>query len=313
MGDLARRRPATATRFALIAKTHHALVDGVSGVDITTVLFDTAPDPAPVPPARARLGRRAPPPHASAAARRRAARARDDARARSRAACARSPARPRARCAGAARRRRRRRWPPRCGRRCARRRPRRSTSRSARTGATRGSTPTSAEFKAIKNELGGTVNDVVLTVVTLALGRYLRRHGHPAEDLVLRALVPVSVRADVERGALGNRVAAMYAPLPVGVEDPEEAYRRVHEAMAGLKESGQAVGAQVITAARRLRAADDPAARRRGCRRASAGSTSSSPTSPARRSRSTSLGRRLLRLYPVVPLVASTRRSASRS
>jgi hypothetical protein len=59
--------------------------------------------------------------------------------------------------------------------------------------------------------------------------------------------VPVSVRADVESGALGNRVAAMYAPLPVGVEDPEEAYRRVHESMAGLKESGQAVGAQVIT------------------------------------------------------------------
>jgi hypothetical protein len=45
----------------------------------------------------------------------------------------------------------------------------------------------------------------------------------------------------------GNRVAAIYAPLPVGVEDPEEAYRRLHEAMAGLKESGQAVGAQVIT------------------------------------------------------------------
>jgi hypothetical protein len=60
-------------------------------------------------------------------------------------------------------------------------------------------------------------------------------------------MVPVSVRADIERGALGNRVAAMQAPLPVGLEDPEEAYRRVHEAMSGLKESGQAVGAQVLT------------------------------------------------------------------
>jgi WS/DGAT/MGAT family acyltransferase len=103
------------------------------------------------------------------------------------------------------------------------------------------------EFKAIKRELGGTVNDVVLTAVTLALGRHLRRHGVVTEGLVLRALVPVSVRADVERGALGNRVAAVYAPLPVGVEDAEEAHTRVHEAMAGLKESGQAVGAQVIT------------------------------------------------------------------
>ena len=60
-------------------------------------------------------------------------------------------------------------------------------------------------------------------------------------------MVPVSVRADVERGALGNRVAAMWAPLPVATEDPIERFRIVHEAMAGLKESGQAVGAEVLT------------------------------------------------------------------
>src|SRR3712207_9389149 len=78
------------------------------------------------------------------------------------------------------------------------------------------------------------------SVVTLALGRWLRRHAFPTDELELRAMVPVSVRADVERGALGNRVAAMYAPLPVGIEHPEEAYQRVHEAMAGLKEIGRA-------------------------------------------------------------------------
>ena len=60
-------------------------------------------------------------------------------------------------------------------------------------------------------------------------------------------MVPVSVRADAERGALGNQVAAMYAPLPVGVEDPVERFALVHEAMGELKESGQAVGAQVLT------------------------------------------------------------------
>ena len=60
-------------------------------------------------------------------------------------------------------------------------------------------------------------------------------------------MVPVSVRADVERGALGNRVAAMWAPLPVGIENPRECFAQIHEAMAGLKESGQAVGAQVLT------------------------------------------------------------------
>jgi len=59
--------------------------------------------------------------------------------------------------------------------------------------------------------------------------------------------VPVSVRAELERGALGNRVAAMMAPLPVGAEDPLDALEQVHESMKGLKESGQAVGAQRLT------------------------------------------------------------------
>ncbi len=64
---------------------------------------------------------------------------------------------------------------------------------------------------------------------------------------MLKAMVPVSVRADVERGALGNRVAAMWAPLPVGVEDPAECYEQIRVAMDDLKHSGQAVGAQVLT------------------------------------------------------------------
>jgi len=55
------------------------------------------------------------------------------------------------------------------------------------------------------------------------------------------------VRADVERGALGNRVAAMWAPLPVGIEDPAECYEQIRVAMDDLKHSGQAVGAQVLT------------------------------------------------------------------
>jgi WS/DGAT/MGAT family acyltransferase len=104
-----------------------------------------------------------------------------------------------------------------------------------------------AEFKAIKNSLGGTVNDAVLAVVAGALGRYLRLHGHDTDDLVLKAMVPVSVRADVERGALGNKVAAMWAPLPVGLTDPVQRLLRIRREMDGIKESGQAVGAQVLT------------------------------------------------------------------
>jgi diacylglycerol O-acyltransferase len=75
----------------------------------------------------------------------------------------------------------------------------------------------------------------------------MRRRGESTEDLELRAMIPVSVRADVERGALGNRVAAMWAPLPVGITDPVERLRTISASMQVLKESGQAVGAQVLT------------------------------------------------------------------
>jgi WS/DGAT/MGAT family acyltransferase len=104
-----------------------------------------------------------------------------------------------------------------------------------------------AEFKAIKDSLGGTLNDVVLASVTLALGRYLRDRRYDTDDLVLKAMVPVSVRAKSEQGALGNKVAAMWAPLPVGIENPAECLRRISRSMEDLKNSGQAVGAQVLT------------------------------------------------------------------
>jgi WS/DGAT/MGAT family acyltransferase len=104
-----------------------------------------------------------------------------------------------------------------------------------------------AEFKRIKDALGGTVNDVVLAVVALALGRWMREEGHATEGLVLKAMVPVSVRADAERGALGNRVAAMWAALPVGEQDPRTCFSTVSTTMSGLKSSGQAVGAQTLT------------------------------------------------------------------
>ena len=65
-----------------------------------------------------------------------------------------------------------------------------------------------ATFKRIKDALGGTVNDVVLAVVTGALRNWLHRRGIRTEGLELRALVPVSIRSEDERGNLGNRIAA---------------------------------------------------------------------------------------------------------
>jgi diacylglycerol O-acyltransferase len=103
-----------------------------------------------------------------------------------------------------------------------------------------------SDFKEIKNALGGTVNDAVLAVVAGALGRWLRTRGVRTEGLELRALVPVSIRAQDERGALGNRIAAMRGPLPVYVKDPVERLRQVQEGMGNLKQSKQALGAEVI-------------------------------------------------------------------
>ena len=231
-------------RFALVAKTHHALVDGISGVDITTVLFDTAREPA-VPAA---------PPSAWSA----------------------KPLPGSAKLLGEALMERTT-MPSEMARgaRAILRGPRRAVAQlrqnlvdvgaTTLAGITSPAPPSPfnveigphrrytfldadlASFKAVKDSLGGTLNDVVLAAVSLALGRYLRRQGFDTTDLELKAMVPVSVRSKEQRGALGNQVAAMWAPLPVGIESPAECLRRIAGAMEDLKRSGQAVGAQVLT------------------------------------------------------------------
>ncbi len=231
-------------RFAVIAKTHHALVDGISGVDITTVLFDAAPEPLQPPRAPAPWVARPLPGQAKLLG---------------------DALLERSTVPGEMLR----------GTRAILRTPRKALAHLKETVVGVGATtlagvsapaPPSpfnvditshrrytwvdgdlAQFKAIKNALGGTLNDVVLAVVSLALGRHLRTQGLNTEGLVLKAMVPVSVRAEVERGALGNRVAAMWAPLPVGVPDPAECLAQVRLEMDGLKNSGQAVGAEVLT------------------------------------------------------------------
>jgi WS/DGAT/MGAT family acyltransferase len=102
------------------------------------------------------------------------------------------------------------------------------------------------DFKEIKNTLGGTVNDAVLAVVAGALRRWLHERGVRTEGLELRALVPVSIRTEADKDSLGNRIAAMRGPLPVYVDDPVERLSVVREGMGQLKESKQALGAEVI-------------------------------------------------------------------
>jgi WS/DGAT/MGAT family acyltransferase len=230
-------------RFAVLSKTHHALVDGVSGIDIMSVLFDTQPQPA-TPPAEGKRWLPAPMPsraqllgealveritvpaevvrgtRALFRGPRRIARAAVDGLAGV-GAMARVGLNPAPR-----------------------------TPYNERIGPHRRFTWVRmqlSDVKAIKNGLGGTVNDVMLATVTGALGRHLRRRGMDTDGLELRAMVPVSVRSEEARGALGNQVAAMMAPLPVGLQDPVSRIERISEAMAHLKSGGQAVGAQVLT------------------------------------------------------------------
>jgi WS/DGAT/MGAT family acyltransferase len=102
------------------------------------------------------------------------------------------------------------------------------------------------DFKAIKDEFGGSVNDVVLAVTAGALARFLRQRGLRTDGLELRALVPVSVRTEEHRGEMGNQLTQILCPLPVYINDPVARLHFVREAMAGLKESKQAVGASAL-------------------------------------------------------------------
>jgi WS/DGAT/MGAT family acyltransferase len=104
-----------------------------------------------------------------------------------------------------------------------------------------------ADMKTIKNAFGGTVNDVILAAVSGSLRNWLHTRRVPTENLNLRALVPVSIRTTGERGQPGNRIAVMRGPLPVRIADPIERLAVVRAAMDGLKESKQAVGAEVLT------------------------------------------------------------------
>jgi diacylglycerol O-acyltransferase len=231
-------------RFALLAKTHHALVDGISGIDIVSILFDTSPEPAaPADPGGDRWLPRPLPTRAQLLAEAMLERATVPQEAvRSVRALFRAPrrvlegAREAAVGVGAMA------W--------AGLNPAPQTPYNESIGPHRRFTWVRADLadvKAIKNELGGTVNDVMLATVAGALGRHLRARGQSTDGLELKAMVPVSVRSDLERGALGNQVAAMMARLPVWCDESVRRLDVVREELAHLKRGGQAVGAQVLT------------------------------------------------------------------
>jgi WS/DGAT/MGAT family acyltransferase len=90
------------------------------------------------------------------------------------------------------------------------------------------------------------VNDVCLTVLAGALGRYLELHGEKTADRSMRILAPVNVRREDERGALGNRVSMLLIEMPVGVHDPVERLKTITERTETLKRQNVAAGTEII-------------------------------------------------------------------
>jgi WS/DGAT/MGAT family acyltransferase len=104
------------------------------------------------------------------------------------------------------------------------------------------------DVKEIKNQLDGTVNDVVLTTVAAGIERFLDRRGFRTHA-DLRLGVPVNLQArDGERG-LGNHIWAWLVPVSLEVRGPIRRFRALQDATAELKRSQQALGGEVITTA----------------------------------------------------------------
>jgi WS/DGAT/MGAT family acyltransferase len=226
-------------RWAILSKTHHCMVDGVSATDLLTVVMDESPEPV----------RDAPPPWEpeplpsdleliSSAVRERLFSAVEIGRS------ARSALRAPGRLA--------------------------DRLRELSTGAgSLGRLATSSnvglngpigphrrwdwtrstldEVKQIRSAFGGTVNDVVLAVITKGFRDLLLARGVEVESEVVRTLVPVSVRHEDERGTYNNRVSAMFAELPVGIADPLKRLESIREQMEDLKEKKQAVAADTLS------------------------------------------------------------------
>jgi diacylglycerol O-acyltransferase len=224
-------------RWAIVSKVHHCMVDGVSGTDLMSVLFDLEPDPAPlaVAPWRPRpepsavelvaqsvsgavspvvqLRRLLSALRSPAAA---AERGVETARAFTSLATKVLPPPPETSLNGS--------FGPH----------RRWTSAHASL----------ADVKLVRRSLGGTVNDVVLAAITKGFRELLLGRGEEVDGRVVRTMVPVSVRAEHERGVYNNRVSSVFVDLPVGLEDPVARLAEIRRQMDGVKESKGAVAGE---------------------------------------------------------------------
>ncbi|MGI8535544.1 MAG: WS/DGAT/MGAT family O-acyltransferase [Mycobacteriales bacterium] len=227
-------------RFAIIAKTHHAMIDGVGGMDLLAAVLDLEPDAAPVQiapwrpqPTPGTVGLLT---HGASGAvrnlRRLGARG---ARLAVRPQQAVREALSAASALGAAA------WPLVTGAPSSQLN--RAPGPDRRVEVVHAAL---ADHKLVKNAFGATVNDVVLTVVAGALGRFMSGRGIDVDGRSLRACIPVSMRAGDTSGAAGNKFTIVTAALPIGPDDAVQRLTQVHREMVNLKAGRQADGARVL-------------------------------------------------------------------
>jgi len=292
-------------RWALISKVHHCMVDGISGTDLYRVIFDLTPEPSP-PVADDRVVAAEPSPIQLAAQAVldtvmfpvREARALSgvvtdpDGAARQAAGTLRAVAK----LAPAL-------WPvP-------------GTSLSGRIGRQRRYTwarASLADVKVIKGELGGTVNDVVLSAISGGFRALLLSRGEQPGPHLVRSLVPVSVRAPGTENVYENQVSAVLADLPVHIADPVERLAVVRAELLALKESREIMVGEALVALGR--ATPFPLASRIvrlvfGLPQREIITVTTNVPGP--RQPLYALGRRLLEVIPYVPIATTIRTGVS--
>jgi len=164
-----------------------------------------------------------------------------------------------------------------------------------------------SDVKVVRGALGGTVNDVVLTLITQGFRALLEDRGEPiAEGQLVRTMVPVSVRRRGEKGVYNNRVSAVFAGLPVGIADPAERLRYIRAEMDGIKESKQAVAGDVLSS---MSGFAPPLLLALGSRLVTLSPRLNMHTAttnvPGPQQPVQTLGRRMLESFPFVPVVGS--------
>ena len=157
-----------------------------------------------------------------------------------------------------------------------------------------------ATAKAIQSRFGGKMNDVVLSIVSGAVRKFLIHRGLKVRGLDFKAMVPMSVRTADERGEMGNRVTQMLTRLPLDEADPVKRLGRVIEITTELKGSGQAEGGQAMTAFVELLSTPIAAMLARMAARHSGNMVVTNVPGPPKPTYL--LGAKTLETYPVVPL-----------